>query len=169
MKKESIDFGTATAMEIRNGAQSSIVPLEEEVIFKFESGLPAFENCNEFIFVMEEKLQPFIVMQSLNKEDLSFVCIDPFIITEDYTVKINENMIDSLDIKSPDDILVLSVVTVNPDMTKTTANLMGPLVLNIKNNKAMQVILEDIDAKYVRYNVWNGVTELEEQESPCAG
>ena len=43
-------------------------------------------------------------------------------------------------------------------MTKTTANLVGPIVMNLKNNKAMQVILDDVDADYVRYNVWDGAS-----------
>ena len=169
MSKKAIDFGTATAMEIRDGAQSSIVPLEKEVIFTFENGLPAFEECKEFIFVMEKKLEPFVVMQSLNRESLSFVCIDPFIITEGYTVRINENIMETLGVKTQDDIMIFSVVTVNPDMTKTTANLVGPIVLNLKNNKAMQVILDDIEPNYVRYNVWDGATMLEEQENTCVG
>lgn len=168
MSNESIDFGSATAMEIRDGAQSTIVPLEQEVVFKFESGLPAFEECREFIFVMDKNLEPFLIMQSLNREDLSFVCIDPFIITEDYTVKVNENMMETLEIEDRNDILILAVVTVHEDMTLTTANLMGPIVLNIKNNRAMQVILDDIDSGYVRYNVWDGATKREERDASCA-
>ena len=169
MSKKTIDFQTATAMEISNGSQSSIVPLEKEVIFNFENGLPAFEDCKDFIFVMEKKLEPFIIMQSLENENLSFVCVDPFIITEDYTVRIKENIMESLGIKTKEDMMVLAVVTVNPDMTKTTANLVGPIVMNLKNNKAMQVILDDIDAEYVRYNVWDGASMLEDMGSSCAG
>lgn len=169
MNKETIDFQNATAMEISNGNQSSIVPLEQEVIFSFENGLPAFEDCKDFIFVMEKKLEPFIIMQSLNDEGLSFVCVDPFIITDDYTVRVKENIMDSLGIETQDDMMVLAVVTVNPDMTKTTANLVGPIVLNVKNNKAMQVILDDVDAEYVKYNVWDGATMMEDLEDSCAG
>lgn len=161
-----INFSTATAMEIRDGAQSTIVPLEKEVIFTFDKGLPAFEDCKDFIFIMEKKLQPFICMQSLEKHDLSFVCVDPFIITkDDYTVRLQENVLESMDIKTKDDIMILAVVTVNADMTKTTANLMGPIVLNMKTNKAMQVILEDVDPEMVRYNVWDGISELEAEQN----
>ena len=115
MKKETIDFQNATAMEISNGNQSSIVPLEQEVIFSFENGLPAFEDYKDFIFVMEKNLEPFIIMQSLNDENLSFVCVDPFIITDDYTVRVKENIMESLGIETKDDMLVLAVVTVRPD------------------------------------------------------
>ena len=164
-----IDFGTATAMEIRDGAQSTIVPLEKEVIFTFDKGLPAFEDCREFIFIMEKKLQPFICMQSLEKHNLSFVCVDPFIIAKDYTVRLQENILEAMEVKSQDDIMILTVVTVNPDMTKTTANLMGPIVLNLKTNKAMQVILEDVDPGFVRYNVWDGISEIEADQEVNAG
>jgi flagellar assembly factor FliW len=167
-----IDFSTATAMEIRDGKHSAVVPLSKEVIFKFENGLPAFEDCKEFIFLMEEHIQPFVVMQSLNKENLSFVCVDPFLINSDYTVRLSESVLENLGINGPDDIMVFSVVTVNPDMTKTTANLVGPVVINVRTNKGMQVILDDIEPELVRYNVWGGITALEErenQEQNCAG
>ena len=169
MHNETIDFQSSTAMEISNGSQSSIVPLEKEVIFNFENGLPAFEDCKDFIFVMEKKLEPFIIMQSLNDESLSFVCVDPFIITDEYTVRVKENIMETLGIEAKEDMMVLAVVTVNEDMTKTTANLVGPIIMNLKNNKAMQVILDDVDAKYVRYNVWDGASMMEDMEDSCAG
>lgn len=169
MNNETIDFQSSTAMEISNGSQSSIVPLEKEVIFNFENGLPAFEDCKDFIFVMEKKLEPFIIMQSLNDESLSFVCVDPFIITDEYTVRVKENIMETLGIEAKEDMMVLAVVTVNEDMTKTTANLVGPIIMNLKNNKAMQVILDDVDAKYVRYNVWDGASMMEDMEDSCAG
>ena len=166
---KTIDFGTATAMEIRDGSQSTIVPLEKEVIFKFEEGLPAFEECKDFVFVMDKKLQPFICMQSLNKQNLSFVLIDPFTIKRDFTVRLQENILEALEVKSKDELLILSVVTVNPDMTKTTANLMGPIVINLKTNKGMQVILEDVDPELVRFNVWDGISEIEAEHEAEVG
>jgi flagellar assembly factor FliW len=166
---KTIDFATATAMEISDGSQSSIVPLEKEVIFQFDTGLPAFEDCKDFIFVLDESLQPFICMQSLNRDNLSFVCVDPFIINQDYTVRLSESIMESLDIASQEDVLVLTVVTVNSDMTKTTANLMGPLILNVKNNRGKQVILEDLDPELVRFNVWDGISVIEAAEAEQAG
>ena len=169
---KTIDFSTATAMEIRDGAQSTVVPLEKEVVFKFEEGLPAFEDCKDFIFVLDENIQPFICMQSLDHDDLSFVCVDPFLINSDYTARLNESIMEIMGIATQEDILVLAVVTVNPDMTQTTANLMGPIVLNVKTNRGMQIILEDVDPELVRYNVWDGICALEEAEATqtnCAG
>jgi len=165
----TIDFGTATAMEIRDGSQSTIVPLEKEVIFKFDKGLPAFEECKGFVFVMDKKLQPFICMQSLTKQNLSFVLIDPFTINRDYTVRLQENILEALEVKKQEDLLILSVVTVNPDMTQTTANLMGPIVINLKTNKGMQVILEDVDPELVRFNVWDGISKIEAEHEAEVG
>ena len=49
---------------------------------------------------------------------------------------------------------------------------MGPIVLNVKNNRAMQVILEDVEPELVRYNVMKGIEALEAAEAAsesCAG
>ncbi|NQZ58335.1 MAG: flagellar assembly protein FliW [Lentisphaeraceae bacterium] len=170
--RKPIDFNSATAMEIRHGGPSTVVPLEQEVVFKFDKGLPAFEECTDFVFVLDEGIRPFVCMQSLNNNDLSFICVDPFLINSNYTARLTDCITDQLDIKSHDDVLVLAVVTVNPDMEQTTANLMGPIVLNVKNTRAMQVILEDVEPELVRYNVMKGIEALEAAEAAsesCAG
>ena len=167
-----IDFSSATAMEIRNGAPSTVVPLEQEVVFTFDKGLPAFEDCTDFVFILDESIRPFVCMQSLNNNDLSFICVDPFLINANYTARLTDCVTDQLDLQSQEDTLVLAVVTVNPDMEKTTANLMGPIVLNVRNNRAMQVILEDVEPELVRYNVMKGIEALEVIEKAresCAG
>ena len=45
--------------------------------------------------------------------------------------------------RSPEDLIVMAVVTVPSDGSAVTANLQGPLVINKKNKLCVQVILSD--------------------------
>ena len=161
---KNIDFASSTAMEIRPGSHSQVVAVENEAVFTFESGLPAFDDAREFVFVFDAKIKPFLYMRCINREGLNFVCVDPFVIKPGFNVKLPEACAEELGLKDAEDCLILAVVTVQPDMTKTTANLIGPIVINLRTRKGMQVVLEDIDIGLVRYNVWNGIEEIARQE-----
>ena len=67
---------------------------------------------------------------------------------------------EELEIESQDEVMVLTFVTVHPDMEKTTANLVGPVIINLKTSKAQQIVLEEIDTNYVRFNIWKGMQSV---------
>ena len=64
-------------------------------------------------------------------------------------------------LSKPDEALVLSLVTIYPDPKQTTANLRAPIVVNISNLFASQVILERYP---VNFNIWTGLNEEASQE-----
>lgn len=49
-------------------------------------------------------------------------------------------MLAKLELKSPTDALIFALVTMSDSDTPPTANLQGPLVINKRNKKAMQVV-----------------------------
>ena len=56
---------------------------------------------------------------------------------------------EELDIKEPEDALILSTVVLNEELNKSTMNLQAPIIINRNSNKGKQIILEeDYDLKY---------------------
>ncbi|MBQ1949387.1 MAG: flagellar assembly protein FliW, partial [Treponema sp.] len=45
--------------------------------------------------------------------------------------------------ESPEDLVVMTIVTIPSDGSAITANFLGPVVINRKNNKCVQVVLND--------------------------
>lgn len=84
---------------------------------------------------------PFRVMSSLDVEGLEFVVVPPFPFFPDYEPEIDDSTVDSLGIESPEDVMVYVVLTVGESLETTTANLLGPIVINTTNNRAAQAIL----------------------------
>ena len=132
--------------------------LNEPIVFNFQDGIPAFEASKRFVLLLNPNIKPFVYLKSLDLDDLGFVCVDPFIVCKDYSVKIPAKDLSILGLKSPENALVLSMVTVDKDPQNTTCNLLAPIILNIDNFIGRQVILEE--SSPVRYRIWEGLEAM---------
>ena len=72
----------------------------------------------------------------------------PFLFFKDYELSIPDSVQAELKIEKQEDVLVWSVVTVNDDFTKITLNLLAPIIWNVQEKLAKQIILHDSE-----YNV----------------
>ncbi len=133
--------------------------LSEETIFTFPEGIPAFEDGKDYIIVLNPKIKPFVYLKSMDIEGLGFVCIDPFIVSPDFNLNLPAKTVSLLDIKDPNSVMVLTLVTVEKNPKETTANFLAPIIINIENNKAQQVIIDEKNA--VRYRIWEALEKLE--------
>jgi len=152
----TLDFSKAKALEIGKSDHCAIKEVHNENIFSFPEGILGFEHINDYVFLMNDKVAPFMFMQALNDSDLSFVCIEVFQVCPEYSITLPASAIDALGIEDPKDLAVFALVTVRKDVEETTANLMSPIVVNLSNSKAQQVIIEN--SQYpVRFKVWDSI------------
>ena len=151
-------------MQVKPYERLVSLAVHQENVFHFPEGLPAFENVKEFIFLCQPDTQPFFFMQSLAPPDLAFVCIDPFLIFPGYEPKIPEADVKLLRLDRPEDALFISLVTVNKDMKKTTANLHGPLVINLPTCVGKQIVCEG-QPYDVRFRIWDVLDKIEGEKT----
>lgn len=109
----------------------------------FKKGILGFEYLKEYRFGEIEDNQVFKEITSIDEENIGFILISPFEIDSTYDIKIDNNTIEELKIKKPEDILLYSIVTLNESIENSTVNLMAPIVINTKNNIAKQVVLQE--------------------------
>jgi flagellar assembly factor FliW len=113
-------------------------------IIIFDKGLYGFEGKQEFILVnLEDPEFPFNWLQSIDDEDLSFVLTSPFLFVNNYEFDLSDILIEELEIKNHEDVLILTTVVLNEDLEKSTMNLQAPIVINRNTNKGRQIILEE--------------------------
>lgn len=125
------------------------IEVEENDIINFEFGIPGFNELKKFAILGEtEKETPFKWLQSIESNDLAFVIIDPLTFRKDYSFDVDDNSAEYLEIDEAEEILVYSIVTIPEDITKMTANLRAPIIINAKKNKGAQVVLEDEKFKF---------------------
>lgn len=113
----------------------------------FKDGIPAFEEYKYYqIEINEDEENPFDTLRSLEEEELSFTIIDPFIVNKDYDFNLTDSTIEKLEIKDLEDIAVYTMVTIKDDDYKNmTTNLLAPIIINVKNSLAKQIILSETD------------------------
>ena len=111
-----------------------------EIIFK--KGLPGLEYLNSFIIKDLDGNEKFKILESKEGE-VSFVTITPFEIYSEYEINLNDETIKELQIDRPEDVLVLSMITIGKTLETSTMNLQAPLVINIKNNLGKQYIMQN--------------------------
>ncbi|ULQ59753.1 flagellar assembly protein FliW [Brucepastera parasyntrophica] len=128
-------------MEVQTKAMGTVSIVEKQII-ELEHGFYGFEQYHSFALIDAEQ-KPFIWVQSLENPELAFLVIDPFIFRPDYEIDVDDSLLEPLEIQSPSDVLVFVLLTVPSDGSPITANLQGPLIINKKNNKALQAILVD--------------------------
>ena len=63
-------------------------------------------------------------------------------------------------LKKPDDVLLLTIVTVAHDMRQTTTNMQGPLVINMQACIGKQIIC-DGQHYPVRFKIWDALNKLQ--------
>ena len=109
----------------------------------FTSGLPGFPDARRFVLVrIGDELSPFSVLRSLDGgSDVEFVVTHPGLFFPDYAPEIDDDTADRLELKSGDDALLLVIVTVTDPIDASTANLLGPIVVNRHTRAAAQAVL----------------------------
>ena len=128
-------------MELVTKARGKITVTSEQLI-DIPEGLFGFEKYTKYAIV-DSDYEPFLWLQSCEEPDLAFLIIDPFLICSYYETDIDDELLVKIGITKPEDIIIMTIVTIPHDGSPNTANFQGPLVINKKNRKCMQAIIND--------------------------
>ncbi len=121
-----------------------VIEITPEQTLTFNAGLIGFESQKRFALIKTEPGNPFQWLQSLDMPWLAFPTIDPWLFQPDYSPTIPDSDGWEIDLQPTDPRAVLAIVTVPRDRPQQmTANLLGPLLINLRNRLARQVIVEN--------------------------
>lgn len=119
------------------------VEINPSEIIQFEHGIPGFEEEKEFVQLPLSGESVFQALQSVNTKDLAFIITTPYATVDDYSFELDESVIKALDIKSNKEVAVFVIVSLKDTLETSTVNLKAPIVLNMENRKAKQIILQE--------------------------
>lgn len=123
---------------LKDGSQ-----FKEEDVFHFVNGIPGFENLHRFVLSSTPGQEPFHWLNSVDDPDIRFVIINPMEFDPDYSPKFQKSQGEELKIERREDMLIFVIVTIADHFPDSTANMAGPLVLNVSNRRGKQIILDD--------------------------
>ncbi len=128
-----------------NTRQFGPVPIDETKIITFPKGLPGFPDMKKFIILDHENISPFLSFQSVDDEMLAFIIMDPFFFKADYDVDVDSCVVEmNWALEDKEDMFLYVIINAtDPEPKKMTANLMGPLLINIKLKEGVKMIVGD--------------------------
>ncbi len=121
---------------------------EEAAVFEFPLGLPAFENEKRFVPIELAEHAPLIFLQSLAQPALCFLAFPILVVDRDYRLAVAREDLAALELaadRQPElasEVAVLALISLH-DRFSATANLMAPIVVNLKTLRAVQAIRQD--------------------------
>jgi flagellar assembly factor FliW len=115
----------------------------KEDIITFPSGVPGFEKNKQFVLVQIPEYVPFEWLVCVDGTRLRFAIINPLTFRPDYTPPMTKEHLEDLRIEKPEEILLYSIVTISENPVESTANLVGPVVINKSRRIGKQIIFDD--------------------------
>jgi flagellar assembly factor FliW len=125
------------------------IEVRSDQIIYLEPGLLGFAKYHRYVLIEHHQETPFLWLQCLDKEDLAFVVIDPRYLLSDYQPGPLAQAMQDLKVEQAEDIKVLVILTIPQGKPQEmTANLMGPVVINLKTRQGRQFVLDDPSYSY---------------------
>lgn len=131
------------------------VEIDGSKILQFDNGLPGLPDDKRFALLSIEDSKPINWLQSLDHKEISLPVVDPFIINPDYSFEISKDDVTSLGIKKIKDVYVLCILVIPRNVKIMTVNLAAPIIVNVRNSKGAQIILDDR-----KYSVRTPINEI---------
>ena len=120
------------------------IEVREDQVITFSPGLLGFSEFHRYVLIEHGHESPFLWLQCVDKPDLAFVVIDPLYVLPDYKVSLINGIQKELDVKNLQDLKILVILTIPPGRPQEmTANLMGPLLINLTNRRGKQLVIEN--------------------------
>ncbi len=138
------------------------IDLDENKIINFENGILGFEEYRNYTLLYDDEgdERPDISwLQSLDEPALAIPVISPFLIREDYNPEIEDELLRPLGDINDDNIVVLVSITVPSDITRMSANLRAPFIMNADTRKGCQIIVENSDYE-IQYRFYDKLRSI---------
>lgn len=118
-----------------------VISVEDDRIMTFSQGLLGFPEHQQFALIQTGEENYFFWLQSVEDPNLAFVITDPTTFFRDYTVQVREETQTEIELEDVND--AQTFVICNKVGEYLTGNLLGPLVINVRNRRGAQIVLTD--------------------------
>jgi flagellar assembly factor FliW len=121
---------------------------DESAVLTFPAGLPGFERATRFVLVEHSEYAPMVSLQSVERQELCFLAVPVGTLDAAYSLAVNEEDLQRLGLPAErqpvpgSEVLCLALLS-TPENGRATANLLAPVVVNLKTRVAVQAVRGD--------------------------
>lgn len=116
---------------------------EEKTLIHFQNGIYGFEEVKDFVLLQEDDKKVIWSLQAADSSYPALIVLDPFLVLRDYNPHLSADDLNALGDPGPDDLCFLAVAVIRKKLADSVVNLKSPIVINVKNRKGIQVILDN--------------------------
>lgn len=118
------------------------IEIDKERVFSFLLPIIGFNELNKFVILDVNKDGFFRWLQSVEDPAIAFPIVSVFSLNIDYSIDLPDNVVETLRINDVEKLLVMNIASIPQDNPQgTTINLLAPLIFNLEEYLAGQVIL----------------------------
>src|SRR5690625_1181022 len=121
------------------------IDVKEAKVIQFPAGLPGFIDETKFVLLDLPGNEAFQILQSVTSEHIAYIVTNPYHFYHEFEYELEENVLESLSIKSEKDVIVLNIETLKDPFHTSTMNLKAPIILNSAEMHGKQYILNISD------------------------
>ena len=129
-------------MIVKTGRFGQITVADDEVIH-LQQGLLGFPQYTKFCLYDAGDETLILWLQSLDEPQIAFPVLEPKVFKHDYAARLSAMELRELKLSTVSQSAVFCILTIPSDVTTMTANLKAPLVVNLKERIARQVVLQE--------------------------
>ncbi|MGB9712544.1 MAG: flagellar assembly protein FliW [Dissulfurimicrobium sp.] len=119
------------------------IEIDNEKVITFTREILGFPSDKRYVLFPHRSGSAFYWLQSVDTPWLAFVVMSPQVFCSDYVFELPDSVQKELRLERAEQAFVMVIVTIpkgNPD--EITANLLAPLVINMDERLACQVVLD---------------------------
>ncbi len=129
-------------MIIKTGRFGQITVGDDEIIL-IPQGILGFPEYRKFCLVDPSDETLILWLQSLEQPDIVFPVLEPKLFKPEYSARLSAAELRELKLENINQSAVFVILTIPEDATKMTTNLKAPIVINLKEQIAKQVVLQE--------------------------
>jgi len=119
------------------------IEIPEEAVLTFPQGLLGFVEARRFCLLPYAPSHVLRWLQSVEDPMLAFLTVEPHQFFPSYEIVLSEADMRYLELDRPEEAAVLALLTISRDREAVTADLAGPIVINIRNRRGRQILVDD--------------------------
>ncbi|MCR4314996.1 MAG: flagellar assembly protein FliW [Planctomycetes bacterium] len=136
------------------------VEIDENTIYEFPEGILGFPGARRYFLLENPSGGPFLWLHAVDSPHLAFIVCDPLTFKPNYKVPVKSEDLENIQLTDIGKAVVLVILVVPEDPRKMTANLQGPVVLNVEMRLGKQLVITGAGAEYTtKYRVLSDTRE----------
>lgn len=133
--------------------ESGHVEIDEKEIITFSRPIYGFEGAVRYVLLkdMTKEDNPFMWLQCVEKPEPCFAVVDPFALFQQYKPVVSDEDKATLGLADHSHLRYLVIASVPANLRDLSFNLKCPIVINARQNIAIQLIMERSDYSMRHY------------------